>query len=216
LYIAEQKAGPEIVELLNLPSINIVYWALNKYHIRRRTVSEACRLPGKIKRYKNTCLKIYGAENTFCKESSNRKKWEARLLKEEGITNVFQRESVKRKSIETLIAKYNVYNAGLLPKTGKTFSKIHKLVVDYLTQNNIKCIIEKKLLRTNGRNKFSNYYYSYDISIGGTNKLIEVNGDFWHANPRIYSPSDRVICGSYRPLAKEVWEKDKEKNKFRI
>jgi G:T-mismatch repair DNA endonuclease (very short patch repair protein) len=57
---------------------------------------------------------------------------------------------------------------------------------------------------------------SYDITILGTNKLIEVNGDFWHANPIFYKENDIMICGSYRPLAKEVWAKDARKKEFAV
>jgi len=41
------------------------------------------------------------------------------------------------------------------------------------------------------------------------NKVIEYNGDFWHANPKIYNEEfyNRVS----KKFAKEIWEKEKHK-----
>lgn len=54
-----------------------------------------------------------------------------------------------------------------------------------------------------------NKYNFFDLCMPSNNKIIEINGDFWHANPKIYSES------YYHPLvkkqAKDIWEKDKRK-----
>ena len=54
---------------------------------------------------------------------------------------------------------------------------------------------------------------SFDYRINGTRKIIEVNGDFWHANPKIYKHDDIV---SYpNPVgkipAKQIWDRDAKK-----
>lgn len=49
--------------------------------------------------------------------------------------------------------------------------------------------------------------YNFDILIG-KNLLIEINGDFWHANPRIYIESD-IVIGDKR--ASDIWAKDLRK-----
>ena len=43
----------------------------------------------------------------------------------------------------------------------------------------------------------------YDFVYG--NKIIEFNGDFWHANPNKYDADDHIRDGM---LAKDIWEKD--------
>lgn len=47
-------------------------------------------------------------------------------------------------------------------------------------------------------------YYVYDIKIG--NKLIEYNGDFWHANPAIYD--ETFFNKISKKSAIEIWGKE--------
>lgn len=54
---------------------------------------------------------------------------------------------------------------------------------------------------------------SYDFRILETNILIEVNGDYWHANPSIYSPEDILSYPDKKITALEKWEEDKIKIK---
>lgn len=50
---------------------------------------------------------------------------------------------------------------------------------------------------------------SYDFRIDNTNYLIEVQGNFWHANPKIYSEHDIMKFPlNNRPKAKDIWLKD--------
>ena len=55
----------------------------------------------------------------------------------------------------------------------------------------------------------------YDFRISRKVKLIlEVQGDYWHANPEIYLESDVLHHpGNKDVLASELWEKDKQKKK---
>jgi G:T-mismatch repair DNA endonuclease (very short patch repair protein) len=46
----------------------------------------------------------------------------------------------------------------------------------------------------------------------GYNILIEVNGDFWHANPKIYKAKDILPHPNKEVLAETLWKKDKKKN----
>lgn len=62
--------------------------------------------------------------------------------------------------------------------------------------------------------------YSYDIKY--KDKIIEVNGDYWHANPKIYSSNFQIKKNGKPILASDIWEFDKYKklcarrNKFKI
>lgn len=50
--------------------------------------------------------------------------------------------------------------------------------------------------------------YIVDMLIG--NKIIEFNGDFWHANPKLYKPTDELKpCGGPTKLASTIWENEK-------
>ena len=53
---------------------------------------------------------------------------------------------------------------------------------------------------------------SYDFHLVGTNVLIEINGDYWHANPQVYSSDSRMWKnGNSHIYANEIWRKDSEK-----
>ena len=52
--------------------------------------------------------------------------------------------------------------------------------------------------------------YSYDFIY--ENKVIEFNGDYWHANPKIYNKSFINKTTGY--TAKEIWKRDNDKYKY--
>jgi len=52
---------------------------------------------------------------------------------------------------------------------------------------------------------------SYDFRLSKTRVIIEVQGDFWHANPLIYTETDILNFGSNTLTAGELWQKDLEK-----
>jgi len=49
---------------------------------------------------------------------------------------------------------------------------------------------------------------SYDFKIHNTNVIIEVQGDFWHANPEIYKDDDLLNFGDRIWKASELWYND--------
>ena len=49
--------------------------------------------------------------------------------------------------------------------------------------------------------------YSYDFTLG--KKIIEFNGDYWHMNPKVYSPD--YFNKNTKFTAKEKWQKDDDK-----
>lgn len=52
---------------------------------------------------------------------------------------------------------------------------------------------------------------SYDIHIFKTKIILEINGDFWHANPLLYQKDDLLNFPNGYVKASEIWLKDKEK-----
>jgi len=52
---------------------------------------------------------------------------------------------------------------------------------------------------------------SYDFKINKSKIIIEVNGDYWHANPLLYKKEDAInYPGGYK-LASEIWKRDDKK-----
>lgn len=77
-------------------------------------------------------------------------------------------------------------------------------------QQNIEKILGEKLESQKMIKRKDTKYFLYDLSFG--NKIIEFNGDYWHANPKKYK-SGQYISFPRRDniLVDEVWESDKRK-----
>jgi len=54
-------------------------------------------------------------------------------------------------------------------------------------------------------------YFKYDFTCLDSKKIIEFNGDYWHANPIMYEEDDWIKYPIKEKKVKEVWEKDKVK-----
>lgn len=56
----------------------------------------------------------------------------------------------------------------------------------------------------------NNVSYLYDYTVMNKRKIIEFNGDYWHANPTIYA--NNWINPTNNMIAESIWKKDKYKN----
>jgi len=56
----------------------------------------------------------------------------------------------------------------------------------------------------------NNFYYRYDFCDLNKRKFIEFNGDIYHANPKMFKPSDKPNP-FHDKTAKELWEIDEDK-----
>jgi len=54
-----------------------------------------------------------------------------------------------------------------------------------------------------------NPFYA-DFYLPNYNLIVEIDGDYWHANPKKFSPDD--IVGKKKQSAKEIWKRDDKKN----
>ncbi len=55
---------------------------------------------------------------------------------------------------------------------------------------------------------------SYDFKIAKAKIILEVNGDYWHANPEIYKENDLIKYPDGLKLASDVWKKDENKKQL--
>jgi G:T-mismatch repair DNA endonuclease (very short patch repair protein)/transposase-like protein len=96
-----------------------------------------------------------------------------------------------------------------------------KIVEEFLKENNIEYVYSKKI-----QNR------QFDFYLNEYNLLLEVHGDYWHANPKIYGENKRQIneiqlmkisndkqkkklAESLGYKLKVIWEQDIKSNKFR-
>lgn len=59
-------------------------------------------------------------------------------------------------------------------------------------------------------NKIVNRPAFYDVACAKRKKIIEFNGDYWHANPEVYE-SDEMVGKGELSLARDIWEYDAKK-----
>jgi G:T-mismatch repair DNA endonuclease (very short patch repair protein) len=198
-----------------------------------------CKNSSSRKEWEQRLLQEEGIINVFQREDVKHKSVKS-CLERYNVEHASQADSVKEKSkqtcrdryeydhhmknpefkqnfIENMCEKYNINNIIELteknPINGLCYTSIHKKVVDFLLQNNIPIVIEYVLpIKNRIKNK---HYYRYDIYLLNTNKLIEVNGNYWHANPKIYLETDLISYGHHwTKTAAEIHLKDKQKNDF--
>lgn len=230
-YLNRGRSALEIAQEHGLESSTVINKLIRKLGIPIRGIKEACKQERKIVKTQKTLLDRYGVKHNFQK-GILRKEWEVRLFEEYGITNVFQREDVKEKIKSSICEKYSVSSIShfhhdyLQPKIKETYIKKHgvpynvpfvlsesnrqsslnKIINEILDRNNIKYEIEFRIYdEENSKNRF------YDNFIKEKRLILEVNGDYVHANPLYYKDNDLIEMPGNSYLAKEKWIDDKNK-----
>lgn len=107
----------------------------------------------------------------------------------------------KDKQQASLHKKYGVTNAYMLAQRRK-ISKPQKELFDYVQSINSSAELEVKL-------PIKEVKYFADILLPSLNKVIEYHGDYWHANPKIYSPT--YFHKVKNKTAKEIWQDDEKR-----
>ena len=167
-------------------------------------------------RRQSTFLNRYGSEFPLSKESPFFKIRNDTVKSKYGVKNVFQLESVKEKSMNSLLAKYGVSNSCFIEginRNNGSFSFQHKMVEDFLNEIEIKFQSEYGREGTPFRkfNQFLNREYSpiVDIHIFDKKLIIEIYGDYWHANPSKYKDDEWIETWKGNLQAKDIREFDR-------
>ena len=92
---------------------------------------------------------------------------------------------------------------------GGNLNGLNKKCYDILEKYNILFEPEFPISKTN-TSCGKGYYYFYDIKI--SNLLIELNGTYWHCDPRKYNATDIVkFPNNTLKRVQDIWDKDKDK-----
>lgn len=95
-----------------------------------------------------------------------------------------------------------------LKQSGYRTSILETRIEEVLKENNISYTHQFLIKKGSKSRKFYDFYLpEYDI-------IIEVNGDYWHANPENYKSNDIIHYCFGKKKAKEIWERDKIKKEF--
>lgn len=132
---------------------------------------------------------------------------------------MFQRNTVKEKIKQTLFDKYGVYTAGALSTNHNKESGPHKLVLDALREQNYICESELSNSSKERFRSFNEYFSKFyspipDIIIESHKLIIEIYGNYWHANPEIYNDFDAIVkYGHNHKTAAEIRKEDESRMK---
>lgn len=199
-------------------SASTIICLAKKYEIKTKNSKEAAS-DGKVrKRYKETCIKRYGAENVLSFGTTSYTKRNKTVFKKYGVENIFQLENTKIKSKSTMIEKYGVTNSIFLPNRKRNKGKLsapHEKISRFLNENGIKHENEVPNKCTTFNVVFDRIYSPIlDILILNDNLVIEIYGDHWHCNPKKFNECDLVgftwkkIKKAKLKTAKEIWDFD--------
>lgn len=174
---------------------------------------------------KNTMLQNYGYINNFCNSDIHKK----------ALNNIDYEKSYETMLI-TLQEKYGVNNVSQIPgignKIGLTKHQNYNLFwSEYKKEINNKILEEaRKLIKHTNISKLEiriheilndlNISYTANKFIHGNNFdlifdnkiILEINGDYWHANPIKYKKNDLIkYPGNNFKTAFQIWERDRIK-----
>jgi len=192
LYLIEKWSIPMIGKKFNLDNKSVCH-ILRHYEIPIRTIKETRNLAEYKSRIENTNLKKYGATNPLAKGTEPYKKRNQTVIDKYGCENVWQR-------MDLFIDNWN--NLGKHSKISSLNKKLYEILnelnIDFTPEYSIKYNVE-------GKNKWK----SFDAKIG--NLLIEINGNYWHANPTIYNKDAVFYFPGSTLTAQEIWNLDEQK-----
>jgi G:T-mismatch repair DNA endonuclease (very short patch repair protein) len=161
------------------------------------------QIPSVIELTKKTNLERYGCEYTgSCNELIEKSKNTKNAWSDERYNLFIERLTNSQKERWKNMSDEDRYNQ--LYRLHHTYISAIELRIAYLL--NILDI------------KYQSTYFltnkSYDLYIEEFNLIIEINGDFWHANPNKYKAHDILKFPKKVKTASEIWEKDRIKKEL--
>lgn len=186
-----------------------------RFGIKTKTIKEAANSTHVRELYKKTCKEKYGKENALCRGTDSFKKRNNTVRDRYGVENVFQVKEIKEKLVNSMLENYGVTNPIYIKNRHKNNgrkSAIHKKIEKFLIENSVNFESEKVInLMTYNNYLKKKYNPRPDIIIENKKIIIEINGDYWHANPKVYVNSDVIVRWNGEMLAEDIWNFDKER-----
>jgi hypothetical protein len=216
-YEERLKSLPVLIKEFNIDSKAITF--LLDYHgIKKRTLSESAKLIS-VPKYKKTCLTKYGVDNVSVLDSIKIKKKD-KFTENYGVDNIWKSEEYREWLNSHMLEKYNAKSVPNLHGNSDSWGW-NKLTKEE-KQDRLKTLHSNFTSKLELRVKeiikslnidFEHQYYlkgqAFDFLVGGR-LLIEVNGDYWHANPLLFTADDMFFFRG-EISSKDIWSKDKAK-----
>ncbi len=231
LYVDENNSLPDIQKLYGIDFKSILY-LLEYYKIDKRSAVEGCLIgasKSKISLFKKhgvinvgqleevkekrkkTCIEKYGVDNIYkYKPFYDYVKRIVEIKYGCSLSELQSKLSKKSWSGKTYDEKINWLNNSIMKANtkGGCISKLEKKFQPILNELNITYTTQFSLRRS------STKIYRFDYFINDYNLIIEINGDYWHANPLFYKKNDMIRYRKGFVKANVIWKMDYEKKLF--
>jgi G:T-mismatch repair DNA endonuclease (very short patch repair protein) len=238
LYCVKETSIPEFKKLGI--SWVAVEFLLSRFKIKLRTHKDSMSSTKTKIKIEQSFIKIYGAKNPLCAGTTAFEKKNNTVREKYGVENVRQLKTVKDKITETHLLKYGekrCHNGEAISLTKLAWTDEHRLAISakisitkalsrpkhdsafdwkaLSVPNKLESKVASALAELGLPFQFSFWIAGrqFDFKVG--NLLIEVQGDFWHANPLLYK-ADHILSfpGKKKVKASDLWEKDAKKVKL--
>ncbi len=197
---------------------------LKTYGIPLRTIKESNNMVSVRNKFKETCIEKYGVDNPTRKGTKSYLKREETMLERYGSTNIFSSESFmeEMKKDDIWLERFGLTYHEFRSKrssgvwSNKSSAERETWIKNVIQSRDVETSIEKQFREML---EFYNLDYEPQYHINGKffdfyteGILVEINGDYFHANHLYYNPDDLISYpGSEEVLVKSVWEKDESK-----
>lgn len=187
---------------------------LTREDLEKFLIANGCELRGlsqngkakQVQMARETSLKKFGYANASSSPTIKQKREET-FMKRLGVKNPFQDEGIKERITAGHIAKYGVPNPGIHSPKRIKISRPHAMLSAALHESAIDHRNEVPVYSPDVFSKMK--APRVDILIGDL--AVEVFGDYFHANPMKYRPSDLITLFKGASTASEIWERDAER-----
>lgn len=163
-------------------------------------------------KHKKTLNSNYGVDNPSKSDVIKSRKVKT-FLKKYGVDNVFKDEQFKNSLNEIMLERYGVKRiSGWFTMSDEQRKKQIVRITTYTISKLEKSVgVALVNLGINFTQQYRIGSKIFDYKLNDTKVLIEVNGDFWHGNPKKYKLNDLIHFPGGDILVNEIWEKDDKK-----
>lgn len=223
LYVNKEYTLPMFLKEFSI-NYKAMLFIINSYGIKTRSIKESTNLESVHDKFKKTCLERYGVDNPTRKGTPAYIKREQTILEKYGVDNVFKLKEMQDyiRSDDFCLEKYGMpylehitkhcianWNNKSDEQKEQWFNSIHKTKSETNIEKRFREMLEHYNL------EYDTQYYIddkfFDFYTEGV--LVEVNGDYFHANPLQYLPDQTLnFVGNMFPIpARVIWQRDELK-----
>lgn len=189
-------------------SPTVILSRLQGLGIQLRKMSEAVKLSDDYRKIK--FLEKHGVDHQSKLQAIKEKKKQT-WLKTCGYDNIFKSPEFKRKNLEYLTGEINKGGYGQAHAT-YSLSKPHIEVKKILDDMCVIYLDEQRKGFAGYNPVYEKHFHPrVDIYIPSKKLVIEVNGCYWHADPKKYKSQDVFYTWYGKQTAEDIWTKDKIK-----